>query len=172
MTPFPLLFWNRSAWILILTIQLPETMEAHKVPINSCQNCLINQRTKTRTVDISMQCCLDMPGRKHGESKKKKNQLPLKANCTWLNPHSFPFENLKKQRHLIRLILLFFIHACKCRIKTHSNTTDSRSYIMCLPFSHYLNQNLLAFWTVSLKRSKMITYLEVIGISGILMLYW
>lgn len=119
MTPFPLLFWNRSAWILILTIQLPEKMEAHKVPINSCQNCLINQRTKTRTVDISMQCCLDMPGRKHGESKKKKkNQLPLKANCTWLNPHSFPFEKLKKQRHLIRLILLFFIHACKCRIKT------------------------------------------------------
>lgn len=71
MTPFPLFFWNRSAWSLILTIQLPETMEAHKVPRNSCQKCLINQRTKTSTVGISMQGCLDGPVWKHGESLKK-----------------------------------------------------------------------------------------------------
>lgn len=78
MTPFPLFFWNRSVWSLILTIQLPETMEAHKVPRNSCQKCLINQRTKTSTVGISMQCCLDGPGWKHGESLKKAS-----FHCLW-----------------------------------------------------------------------------------------
>lgn len=78
MTPFPLFFWNRRAWSFILTIQLPETMEAHKVPIKSCQKCLINQRTKSSTVGISMQCCLDMPGWKHGESLKKAF-----LHCLW-----------------------------------------------------------------------------------------
>lgn len=78
MTPFPLLCWNRSAWNFILTIQLPETMEAHKVPINSCKKCLIKQRTQTSAVGISMQCCLDMPGWKHGESLKKSF-----LHCLW-----------------------------------------------------------------------------------------
>lgn len=42
------------------------------------KKCLINQRTKTSTVGISMQCCLDMPGWKHGESLKKAF-----LHCLW-----------------------------------------------------------------------------------------